>query len=258
MFLKVCSNIQWGLFRWGERKVLLATKGRFWERTPHLRPRCPVKAVWNREFSGLLFVQLAKTNVKQMKKLLRRLFRISKFMVYLVLGTCVAWTMLTFPGLYSIANDPEARADHIKMLQRISDRESTKRSSQEVVFAASDTSSTNPFISLGKGRPSLKLRLDQLVYVRPTPRRKHYVDIMGKSGAVGTVYGSVAEVRKQIPSERSDYFYARGLLLNLNYVDQIHCESIPPEGESYFKLRVNDGCGSDFEVRIRPHAIPAF
>ena len=193
-----------------------------------------------------------------MRKLLRRLFRISKFMVYLVLGTCVAWTLLTFPGLYSIANDPEARADHIRLLQEISDQESTEGSSQGVVFAASNASSTNPFIRLGKSRPALRVKVSQLVYVRPTPHRKHYVDFMVKSGAVETIFGSVSEVRNQIPPERLDYFYARGLLLNLNYVDQIHCESMPPEGKSHFKLRVNDGCGAAHEVRIKPYTIPAF
>ena len=193
-----------------------------------------------------------------MKKFLRRLVRFGKFIIYVTLGLCVAWTLITFPGLYKIANDPEARAEHIQMLENITDEEVLEGSSQEAMFAASSAPPSNQYISLGTSRPMINFKLDQLVYVKTATHKKHYVEIMGKSGTVETIYGSVTEVQKQISLESLDYFSARGLLLNLNYVDQVHCQSAPPEGKSHFKIHVNDGCGAAYEVRIKPNAIPSF
>ena len=199
-----------------------------------------------------------------MSRVFRRLFRIFKFTFYLLLALCVAWTVITLPGLYKIANDSEARAEYVNMLEATPSGAGTESSGPQATFYAAEdaplrsNSTSEHFISLGNARPSITCRVDHLIYVRTAPGKKHYVEIMVEGGIVETIYGSISEVEKQIPAGRSNFFAGRGLLLNLNYVDAIHCESVPPKDTSYFKLRVNEGCGAAYELRIKPYAIPKF
>ncbi|MCP9236990.1 hypothetical protein [Lewinella sp. JB7] len=199
-----------------------------------------------------------------MKRFLRSLLRFGKFLFKLSLVCCVAWTALTFYGLHLLATDPEARAAHIRVLRQIEEEHDRASYGQGGIGTAfhDPLSVSGPegkeFVRIGRARPQLQFRAEQLVYVRPARGRSHYVEIMVNGEPVETIYGSIAAVKRQLPTDSPDFFVARGLIVNLNYVDIVHCESIPPANKSYFKLRVDDGCGEAYEVRISPTAIPAF
>ena len=199
-----------------------------------------------------------------MKSAFRRFIRIGKFSVNSLRNLCVVITALVICGIYQVATIPENRADLIAALQDFDEPPHWAEKTEEGKLSASylqeeDSESILPrFIEVGRKRPAIRFCVDQLVYVRSAPGRDHYLEVLTKGNTVETVYGSLSKIEDQLPSNPYGFFITKGLILNLKYVDQIHCESQPPRGKSHFKLRVGDGCGASHEVRIRGHAIPKF